>query len=81
MPLTSLRRSPLVELAVSQLREQVLSGQWPVGGRLPAETELAQQQQSHQKLVELMHQQLPGGKILLSILMAFVLFELFVEIF
>jgi len=42
MPLTSLRRSPLVDLAVSQLREQVLSGQWPVGGRLPAETELAQ---------------------------------------
>ncbi len=42
MPLTSLRRSPLVELAVSQLREQVLSGQWPVGGRLPSETELAQ---------------------------------------
>ena len=42
MPLTSLRRSPLVELAVSQLRDQVLSGQWPVGGRLPAETELAQ---------------------------------------
>ncbi len=42
MPLTSLRRSSLVELAVSQLREQVLSGQWPVGARLPAETELAQ---------------------------------------
>ncbi len=42
MPLTSLRRSPLVDLAVAQLREQVLSGQWPVGGRLPAETELAQ---------------------------------------
>src|SRR6202034_1002936 len=42
MPLTSLRRSPLVDLAVSQLREQVLSRQWPVGGRLPAETELAQ---------------------------------------
>ena len=42
MPLTSLRRSPLVDLAVSQLREQVLSGHWPVGGRLPAETELAQ---------------------------------------
>jgi GntR family transcriptional regulator, transcriptional repressor for pyruvate dehydrogenase complex len=40
--LTSLRRSPLVDLAVSQLREQVLSGQWPVGARLPAETELAQ---------------------------------------
>lgn len=42
MPLTSLRRSPLVDLAVAQLREQVLSGQWAVGGRLPAETELAQ---------------------------------------
>jgi GntR family transcriptional regulator, transcriptional repressor for pyruvate dehydrogenase complex len=42
VPLTSLRRSSLVDLAVSQLREQVLSGQWPVGGRLPAETELAQ---------------------------------------
>jgi GntR family transcriptional regulator, transcriptional repressor for pyruvate dehydrogenase complex len=42
VPLTSLRRSPLVDLAVSQLREQVLSGQWPVGSRLPAETELAQ---------------------------------------
>jgi GntR family transcriptional regulator, transcriptional repressor for pyruvate dehydrogenase complex len=42
VPLTSLRRSPLVDLAVSQLREQVMSGQWPVGGRLPAETELAQ---------------------------------------
>lgn len=42
MPLTSLRRSPLVDLAVSQLREQVLSGQWRVGSRLPAETELAE---------------------------------------
>jgi len=39
----ALRRSPLVDLAVSQLREQVLSGQWAVGARLPAETELAQQ--------------------------------------
>jgi GntR family transcriptional regulator, transcriptional repressor for pyruvate dehydrogenase complex len=42
MPLTSLRRSPLADLAVSQLRDQVLSGQWPVGTRLPTETELAQ---------------------------------------
>jgi GntR family transcriptional repressor for pyruvate dehydrogenase complex len=42
VPLTSLRRSSLVDLAVAQLREQVLSGQWPVGARLPAETELAQ---------------------------------------
>ena len=42
MPLSSLRRSPLADLAVAQLRAQVLSGQWPVGTRLPAETELAQ---------------------------------------
>jgi GntR family transcriptional regulator, transcriptional repressor for pyruvate dehydrogenase complex len=42
VPLSSLRRSPLVDLAVAQLREQVLSGQWAVGTRLPAETELAQ---------------------------------------
>src|SRR6202046_4827554 len=43
MALTSLRRSSLAELAVTQLRDQVLSGQWAVGARLPAETELAQQ--------------------------------------
>jgi GntR family transcriptional regulator, transcriptional repressor for pyruvate dehydrogenase complex len=41
MSFTSLRRGPLAELAVSQLRGQVLSGQWAVGERLPAETELA----------------------------------------
>lgn len=41
MPLTPLRRSPLADLAVRQLREQVMSGQWPVGTRLPTETELA----------------------------------------
>jgi GntR family transcriptional repressor for pyruvate dehydrogenase complex len=40
--LTSLRRSPLVELAVLQLREQVLAGTWELGQRLPAETELAE---------------------------------------
>jgi DNA-binding FadR family transcriptional regulator len=43
MPLTPLRRSPLVELAVRQLHQQLKSGQWPVGARLPAETELAGQ--------------------------------------
>jgi GntR family transcriptional regulator, transcriptional repressor for pyruvate dehydrogenase complex len=43
MPLTPLRRSPLVELAVGQLHQQLMSGQWPVGSRLPAETELAEQ--------------------------------------
>lgn len=43
VPLTSLRRSPLVELAVRQLHEQLLAGRWPVGTRLPAEPELAEQ--------------------------------------
>lgn len=43
MPLTPLRRSPLVELAVRQLHQQLMSGQWQVGARLPAETELAGQ--------------------------------------
>ena len=42
-PLPSLRRSPLVELAVRQLHEQLQAGRWEVGTRLPAEPELAQQ--------------------------------------
>lgn len=41
MNLTSLRRSPLAELAAGQLRDQVLSGQWEVGSKLPGEAELA----------------------------------------
>lgn len=41
-PLASLRRSPLVELAVRQLHEQLAAGRWPVGTRLPAEPELAE---------------------------------------
>jgi DNA-binding FadR family transcriptional regulator len=41
MPLTPLRRSPLAELATRQLHQQLTSGQWQVGDRLPAETELA----------------------------------------
>ena len=41
MSLTSLRRSPLAELAASQLRDQVLAGRWEVGSKLPAEAELA----------------------------------------
>ena len=44
-PLASLRRGPLVDLAVEQLRGQVASGAWPVGSRLPTEIELAQQMQ------------------------------------
>lgn len=43
MALSSLGRGPLGELAVTQLREQLASGSWPVGERLPAETELAEQ--------------------------------------
>ena len=42
-PLPSLRRGPLVELAVRQLHEQLVAGRWPVGTRLPAEPELAEQ--------------------------------------
>lgn len=43
MPLTPLRRSPLAELATRQLHQQLMTGQWQVGDRLPAETELADQ--------------------------------------
>lgn len=43
MPLTPLRRSPLVELAVRQLHQQLRAGRWQLGDRLPAETELAAQ--------------------------------------
>ncbi|MDR0358069.1 MAG: GntR family transcriptional regulator, partial [bacterium] len=38
--LSPLRRGPLVELVAVQLREQIASGAWPVGSRLPAEAEL-----------------------------------------
>ena len=41
MPLSSLRRGSLVELATQQLRDEVMRGTWPVGSRIPAETELA----------------------------------------
>src|SRR6266511_2650595 len=41
MALTELRRSPLVEQAIDRLREQVTSGAWPVGTRLPSEAALA----------------------------------------
>ncbi|NUS16258.1 MAG: FadR family transcriptional regulator [Streptomyces sp.] len=43
MPLGSLRPSPLVEQATEHLREQIVSGQWPVGTKLPGETALAAQ--------------------------------------
>ncbi|MGC5361762.1 FadR/GntR family transcriptional regulator [Streptomyces sp. DT24] len=41
MPLGPLRPSPLVEQAVDHLREQISTGHWPVGTRLPGETTLA----------------------------------------
>ena len=41
MALTELRRSPLVEQAIDRLREQITSGAWPVGSRLPSEATLA----------------------------------------
>ncbi|MGW0732255.1 FadR/GntR family transcriptional regulator [Streptomyces sp. NPDC002851] len=41
MSLGPLRPSPLVEQAAERLREQIASGQWPVGTRLPGETTLA----------------------------------------
>ncbi|MGB8256042.1 MAG: GntR family transcriptional regulator, partial [Pseudonocardiaceae bacterium] len=43
MGLSSLRRGSLAELATRQLHDQVTSGTWPVGSRIPAETELAVQ--------------------------------------
>jgi GntR family transcriptional regulator, transcriptional repressor for pyruvate dehydrogenase complex len=41
LALTELRRSPLVEQAIERLREQITSGAWPVGTRLPSEAALA----------------------------------------
>jgi DNA-binding FadR family transcriptional regulator len=41
MALAELRRSPLVDQAIERLRDQVTSGAWPVGTRLPSETALA----------------------------------------
>jgi GntR family transcriptional regulator, transcriptional repressor for pyruvate dehydrogenase complex len=41
LALTTLRRSPLVEQAIERLREQVTSGAWPIGTRLPSEAALA----------------------------------------
>lgn len=43
MTFTTLKRGPLAELAVKQLRERLASGQWPVGSKLPTEAELGDQ--------------------------------------
>ncbi|OZM77304.1 FadR/GntR family transcriptional regulator [Pseudonocardia sp. MH-G8] len=41
MPLITPRRAGLVEQAIDQLQATIVSGEWPVGGRIPPETELA----------------------------------------
>ncbi|WP_328980911.1 FadR/GntR family transcriptional regulator [Streptomyces canus] len=43
MPLGPVRPSPLVEQAAERLREQITSGHWPVGTKLPGETTLAKE--------------------------------------
>ncbi|WP_412544282.1 FadR/GntR family transcriptional regulator [Longispora sp. K20-0274] len=43
MPLETTARSPLVGQVISQLREQITRGEWPVGARIPPEPELAAQ--------------------------------------
>jgi len=45
MGLDALRPSPLVEQATEQLREQISSGSWGVGTKLPSETALAKRLQ------------------------------------
>jgi DNA-binding FadR family transcriptional regulator len=41
MALDALRSSPLVEQATDRLREEISSGQWGIGTKLPSETALA----------------------------------------
>ncbi|WP_306334482.1 FadR/GntR family transcriptional regulator [Streptomyces sp. KL118A] len=43
MPLTTPRRSALSEQVISELRNQISSGEWPVGSRIPTEPELVDQ--------------------------------------
>ncbi|MFD5701050.1 FadR/GntR family transcriptional regulator [Streptomyces lasiicapitis] len=43
MPLTTPRRSALSEQVISELRNQISSGEWPVGSRIPTEPELVEQ--------------------------------------
>ncbi|MER6914966.1 FadR/GntR family transcriptional regulator [Streptomyces sp. NPDC000594] len=43
MPLTSPRRSGLTDQVIAQLRNQITSGAWPVGSRIPTEPELVAQ--------------------------------------
>lgn len=41
MTLRSAARAPLVDQVIQQLREQIRSGEWPVGARIPPEPDLA----------------------------------------
>ncbi|MEW2530607.1 FadR/GntR family transcriptional regulator [Streptomyces sp. NPDC047071] len=43
MPLTTPRRSALSEQVIAALRNQISSGEWPVGSRIPTEPELVEQ--------------------------------------
>ncbi|AEV70708.1 transcriptional regulator [Mycolicibacterium rhodesiae NBB3] len=42
MPLATTRRTGLVEQVIGQLRQSVLSGEWPVGTRIPNEPTLSE---------------------------------------
>jgi DNA-binding FadR family transcriptional regulator len=41
-PIRTARRTGLIDQVIEQLREQITTGRWPVGARIPTETELAQ---------------------------------------
>ncbi|MGW3360873.1 FadR/GntR family transcriptional regulator [Streptomyces bungoensis] len=43
MPLSHPRRSALSEQVIAALRQQISSGEWPVGSRIPTEPELVEQ--------------------------------------
>ncbi|EHN73821.1 GntR family transcriptional regulator [Streptomyces sp. NRRL WC-3753] len=43
MPLSHPRRSALSEQVITALRQQIASGEWPVGSRIPTEPELVEQ--------------------------------------
>ncbi|KYK11551.1 MULTISPECIES: FadR/GntR family transcriptional regulator [Streptomyces] len=43
MPLSHPRRSALSEQVIAALRQQIASGEWPVGSRIPTEPELVDQ--------------------------------------
>lgn len=42
-PLSSPRRSALADQVIIELRQQISSGEWPVGSRIPTEPELVEQ--------------------------------------